>query len=66
MKRVKKEITLIIRMIRIMMIMRITRIIHMKKMIERTRTSTRKMMNEMINFSYEKKRKEIILFYCPH
>ena len=53
MKRVKKVITLIIRMIRIMMILSITRIIHMKKKIKRTRTSTRTMINKMINFSHK-------------
>ena len=55
MKRVKKEITLIIRMIRIMMILSITRIIHMKKMIERTRTRTITItiINKMINFSHK-------------
>ena len=50
MKRVKNEIILIIRMIRIMMILRITRIIHMKKMIKRTRTSTRTIINKIIDF----------------
>ena len=38
-----------IRMIRIMMILRITRIIHMKKMIEITRTGTRISTSTIIN-----------------
>ena len=48
-----------IRIIRIMMILRITRMIDMKKMIEitctstNTRTGTRTIMNKMINFSHK-------------
>ena len=38
-----------IRIIRIMMIMSITRIIHMKKMIERTRTGTKISASTIIN-----------------
>ena len=56
MKRVKIKVrTWIIRMIRIMMIMRITRIIHMKDMIERTstRTGTSTIIIKMITFSHK-------------
>ena len=41
---------LMIRMIRIMMILRITRIIHIKGMIERKSTSTRTIINVTITF----------------